>query len=120
MKIRNIILSQNHKKTHHWLLDNSEGNISEDIISHKKAIVTNPLWLHQNHYKWQLSHNFKTNTYAQICFNQKENRFFVVSSDSLISFLADANDDYNKISFDRTISYIPGDQIIYDSINNLV
>ena len=118
MSVRDIIISQNNKNTHHWPLNNSEGIICLDIISHKKAIVDNPFWLHQNHSKWKLVHEFITNDYSQICFSQKENRFFIVSPDSLISFQADTENTYNRINFRKRISFNSGDQILYDSINN--
>ena len=54
MNIRNIQIKENNKEKYFWPLNDTEGNTVHDIISHKEAFITNPLWLRPLHTEWSL------------------------------------------------------------------
>lgn len=117
MRIRNIVLRNNNKITHKWLLNNFEGNECIDVIANKKAFVAYPFWLYQNHSNWQLIQDFNMSSDAQITFSHQKNRFYIVTADSLISFNPAEKDKLSGKRFKSPINFIRGRSIIYDKVN---
>jgi len=120
MKIRDVIFSQNHKATHHWPLNKVEGEICDDIIGNKKAIVENPHWLYLDHVKWKNEVSLDIGSFSFLTFNQENNRFYNVSSDSLIIFNPDSKIDPLMVPFPQKLNLFKGQNIIYDSLTNQI
>lgn len=115
MKIRDIIFSQNHKVTHHWPLNKVEGEICEDNIGNKNAIVENPYWLYQDHVKWKNEVSLNIGSFSFLTFNPDSNMFYIVSNDSLIIYNPDSKVNPSMVSFPQQLNLFKGQNIIYDS-----
>lgn len=118
MKIRDIVFSKNHKITHNWPLNNHEGTESYDIINNKKALIENPYWLHQDHVEWETANSYLIDDIALITYNQKENLFYIVSSDSLFTIKGGTQTKASKVKFSEKLNISKGQGLIFDTIHN--
>ncbi len=117
MKIRDITITQDHKKSLHWPLNNMKGTITLDDRKKRKAQVTNPVWLYAGHTSWELAHHFPLKGNAQFTYDHNNNRFFLMTRDSLISFTAGTGDNFKKTGFRSPINLLQGQHLLYDSIH---
>jgi len=117
MKIRDIRMEQDYNSSRYWPLNDLEGTSTRDNIKKSLAHVENPYWLYQEHSTWGLVHQLSLKGDAQCTYDRRGNRFFVVTRDSLFSFIAGTGDSFTKTGFRSPINLLRGHHLIYDSIH---
>lgn len=86
MKIRNIEIREDDKRTYYFPLDEIEGNTAPERLSGADGLIFNPLWIKKLHYEWQPLRTFVVNGPARITSNQVDGVVQIVCNDSLITY----------------------------------
>ena len=124
--LKDVIISYNGKKFHHWMLAKHAKNIVYDELKNKPAKVNNPYWLMNNRIQWNKCAEFESNVFPQITFDSYDNRIFLLNPTGYTEFsLADnsinnvaisgdipRNKFFNRLLFDpcsrKLLYYGPG------------
>ena len=118
MQLKDIRLEDNGTPKYEWPLNETAGETALDKISHRVARIKNPVWLKPKYQLWDLIGSFTVNGYAGVAYNSKQDKLFVVGSDSIADFVL-TKDGY-------TMDWIPtrhtdlalGHQSVYDTAND--
>ncbi len=86
MNIKDIKIKDNGKLKYWWPLEEDKGNIAIDKISGKKAEINNPTWIKSLHTKWVLEKSISVKGSANIAFDQKTEKIYIVSSETVLSY----------------------------------
>lgn len=116
MKLRDIKINTNHKEKYYWPLDETSGNVTRDIIHGREAYVTNPVWLRPLHTVWSLIFEDEAPDGAQIAFNPKENRLYLVCSEYITEYNV-MSGEVGRIDYsDGEYLMVTGAQVLYDTV----
>jgi two-component SAPR family response regulator len=86
MRIRNIQINRDGTEQFHWPLDERDGTVVHEIINNKEAVVTNPIWIKNEHYAWKLQKTMVVKGNASLAFNSGKGLLYIVGSDSLFTY----------------------------------
>lgn len=116
MRIRDIKLLNGTKTKYHWVLSDTSGTTSTDIISGRQAKVKNPVWVKPRHQNWQLLCSFKAAGIAGAAFDGRTDRLFITGADSLWTY--DPGRERNALTASpiKKVNLLTGHQAIYDTI----
>lgn len=118
MKIRHLAIADQEKERYRWPLDEHEGNIAHEIIKGADAYSTNPIWLRQQHYRWQDIGLIKSAGYVSVAFDSHEEKLLIVSQDSLVTY-AIAERKIKSYPNQRTLGTLKrGNQSVYDTTHH--
>ncbi|MEO6522919.1 MAG: galactose oxidase [Mucilaginibacter sp.] len=117
MRIKDIQLSENGKPTHHWPLDEINGNIATDKIQNVKAKVANPVWIKSMHYNWEQVSSFEVKGNASVGFNPKTEQVYIISTNALYSYSVNDNGLKNTEYKSGSYTLLQGNQSLYDTIS---
>ncbi|MFD1139856.1 galactose oxidase [Larkinella insperata] len=118
MKIRNIQLLENGEPRHHWPLDEMQGTKTVDILGHREAQATNPLWIKKMHYDW---HPLKTVVMpgpARITGDPTTGTVYVVGQDSLVSYRV-ATDQVQRNGYPAQHLFMDNQVLFEKSLNKI-
>ena len=118
MQIKDIRLSGSGAPNYHWPLDETSGDIGVDKATHRPARIKNPVWLKPKYQQWDLIGTFPINGYAGVAYNARQDKLFIVGSDSLAGY------SFTRDGF--AMDWIPcrhidlplGHQDIYDTVTD--
>jgi hypothetical protein len=118
MQLKDIRIEDNGTPKYDWLLDETAGETAVDKLSHHSARIKNPVWLKPRYQQWDLIGTFTVNGYAGIAYNPKQDKLFVVGSDSIAG--------YGLTKDGYTMDWIPtrhmdlalGHQTVFDTVND--
>jgi len=116
MQIKDIRISEKNKPSYYWPLDETSGNEYRDKIKHKEAGIKNPVWVKNQHQKWETLGSFTINGYAGVAFDPGKDQLYITGSDSLAIY---------TLKNDKNLEFMPsfhqnlrlGHQNIYDTLN---
>jgi hypothetical protein len=118
MQVRDISLSGNGAPKYHWPLDETSGDIGVDKVAHRPARIKNPVWLKPKYQQWDLIGSFTINGYAGVAYNPRQDKLFIVGSDSLAGY-SFTRDGYGVDWIPcRHIDLPLGHQDIYDTLTD--
>ena len=83
MQIKDIRISEKNKPRYYWPLDATSGNLFRDKIKGKEASIKNPVWVKNQHQKWESLGSFTLNGYAGVAFDPRKDILYVTGSDTL-------------------------------------
>ena len=86
MQIKDIRLSGTGAPNYYWPLDETSGEMAVDRASHHSARIKNAVWLKPKYQQWALVGSFVLNGYAGVAYNPRQDKLFIVGSDSLASY----------------------------------
>lgn len=86
ISLRSVSIFTDNKKIHHWPLNNQEGHVSEDSISGKEALITNPEWEIYHHSKWKFLSSIKLAEKPKIAYDDKNEIIYLVGDKGTIYF----------------------------------
>ncbi|HKC37571.1 MAG TPA: hypothetical protein VKB95_15955, partial [Chitinophagaceae bacterium] len=97
-------------------LDETAGNIYRDKIKGKQASVKNPVWVKNQHQKWETLGSFTINGYAGVAFDSRRDKLYITGSDSLAIYTLknEKNLEWTQSSHQDLRL---GHQNIYDTLN---
>ena len=118
MQLKDIRLAENGTLKYDWPLNETGGETAMDKTSHRGARIKNAVWLKPRYQQWDLIGTFTVNGYAGVAYNPKQDKLFVVGSDSIAGFGL-TKDGY-------TMDWVPtrhtdlalGHQSVYDTVND--
>jgi two-component SAPR family response regulator len=116
MQIKDIRISEKNKPRYYWPLDETSGNEYRDKIEHKEAGIKNPVWVKNQHQKWETLGSFTINGYAGVAFDPGKDQLYITGSDSLAIY---------TLKNVKNLEFVPGfhqnlrlgHQSIYDTLN---
>ncbi len=116
MQIKDIRISEKNKLRYYWPLDETAGNIYPDKIKGKQASVKNPVWVKNQHQKWETIGSFTINGYAGVAFDSRRDKLYITGSDSLAIYTLknEKNLEWTQSSHQDLRL---GHQNIYDTLN---
>jgi hypothetical protein len=118
MQLKDVRLEDNGTLKYDWPLNETFGEAAMDKISHRGARIKNPIWLKPKHQQWDLIGSFTTNGYAGVAYNAKQDKVYVVGSDSIADFGL-TKDGYTMGWLPtRHVDLALGHQMIYDTVND--
>jgi two-component SAPR family response regulator len=91
MSIKEIRISERGKLEYHWPLDEEKGNIAEDRLNKKVAIVKNPSWLKFNHQMWEPRYQNEINGFILVASDCENGKIFLVGDKELYIYSAQEN-----------------------------
>lgn len=92
INIKEIRISERGKLVYHWPLDEEKGNIAEDRLSKRIAIVKNPTWLKNNHQVWESRYQNEINGFILVASDNENEKIFLVGDKELYIYSAREND----------------------------
>jgi len=118
MQIKDIKIFENDELKYFWPLDETSGDTGFDKIDKKAAKVKNSVWIRPKYQKWELLSSFTINGYSGVAFDSKQDKIYVVGSDSLAF--------YTLKNGRNSVEWIPsphlnlrlGNQAIFDTTSN--
>lgn len=118
MQLKDIRLSSKGRLKYYWPLDEITGDSTLDKENKQVAIIKNALWKRPKHQKWELANSFFLNGYCAAAYNSKQDKIFIIGSDSLAVYSLKTNK--NVIDWISTphLNLRVGNQAIYDTISN--
>lgn len=120
MIIKDIKISEKGKLKYNWPLDEKDSNSATDRIKGKKAQVTNPSWLINNHENWQLAFNDEIKGRIMVASDEKNGRIFMVGDEELIIYSTRKN-SIEKIKYKNRPQFIDiNHRVIYNTIDNKI
>lgn len=116
MQIKDIRISEKNKARYYWPLDETSGNVYRDKIKGKEARIKNPVWVKNQHQKWESLGSFTINGYAGVAFDPQKDILYITGSDSLAIY---------TLKNEKNLEFMPtshqnlrlGHQNIYDTLN---
>ena len=116
MQIKDIRIAEKDSPKYYWPLDETSGDIYRDKIKGREASVKNPVWVKNQHQKWETLGSFTINGYAGVAFDSRRDKLYITGSDSLAIYTLK-----NEKNLDWTPSSHQdlrlGHQNIYDTLN---
>ncbi|GAB1415397.1 hypothetical protein MASR2M117_08030 [Paludibacter sp.] len=109
MVIKNLKITTNTRKIY-FPLNESKGDVVEDVNERFKANVKNPNWIINDHFYWHKKANLKINNSTSITFDENQNRILLINNDSIFSYFP----RYDKLVKNEIIK--PADINIYGSL----
>jgi len=88
MKIRNLALTVNGAEKYAWPLNESSGNIINDSIARRKAVVMNAQWLKPRYSSWALVNSLVIKGSPSVAFDNAAEQLYITSTDSMYVFAA--------------------------------
>jgi len=113
MKIRNIRINENETQKYFWPLDEHEGQVAEEQIQGKSALVNNPLWVKKLHYDWQLVKSGKLSGEVSVAFDAKNETVLFVAPDTLLSYNLKKNKFNRQVYASGRQNLMEGNQSVY-------
>ncbi|MCF8379606.1 MAG: hypothetical protein K9H49_08530 [Bacteroidales bacterium] len=118
MNIRDIKIFQKDKCLQHFPLDEKSGDIANDVVSRKEALVQNPIWIKPKYYDWVKSYNTKIHGFAAIGYDMKNDKVYMVGDEKMTIFSVVENNT-TSLTYKTTFSGLQrGSQIFFDTIEN--
>jgi hypothetical protein len=118
MQLKDIRLADNGSARSYWPLDETSGETAMDRLTRRSARIKNPVWLKPRYQQWDLIGSFTLNGYAGVAYNPRQDRLFVVGSDSIAGYTLTKD----GFSLDWTPTHHSdlalGHQDIYDTVND--
>jgi hypothetical protein len=115
MQIKDIRISEKNKPRYYWPLDETSGNIYRDRIKGKEASIKNPIWVKNQHQKWESLGSFTINGYAGVAFDPGKDIIYVTGSDSLAIYTLKNEKDLEFMASPHEDLRL-GHQSIYDTL----
>ena len=118
MKIREVVIKQGDRKAYYWPLDNIEGDESLDLVANRKARITNPYWLYQDHVNWSLVESFEFSNNALITYAENNNQFYILTPDTLTLFDTPSKSINSIVALEERLYVEKGHGLTYDSVSD--
>ncbi len=118
MQIKDIRLSDNGSPKYDWPLNETSGETVTDKLGRQSARVKNPIWLKPKFQQWDNIGSFMVKGYAGVAYNAKQDKLFIIGSDSITAFT------FTKDGFAtdgipyRHTDLVLGHQNIYDTLTD--
>jgi hypothetical protein len=91
MRLRDVGIAMAGKPQYHWALHRFEGKTDQDIISHKTAMIENPVWLAQAYSEWAMREDVMVNGNASVAFDKQSGKLYITGSDTIYQFSCKGN-----------------------------
>jgi two-component SAPR family response regulator len=83
MVIRDIKITEGNNLVHHWPLNESNGNVGNDIVRNKNAQLKNPTWIRHLFQNWENVYNETIKGRATVSYNEKDEKIYLLGQDML-------------------------------------
>lgn len=114
MRIKDIQVCRGAKLMYKWLLDETEGNKTYDVIGKRMAEITNPHWLSPKYNQWVLGKRLSFSGIVVSAFNGQSDEIFFLTTDSLVIYTP-VNKQIRSVLFSGAKQKIfPDSRIIFD------
>ena len=118
MEVKDVRIAENGTPKYDWPLDETAGEAAMDKLSHRSARIKNPVWLKPRYQRWDLIGTFSLNGYAGVAYNPKQDKLFVMGSDSIAGYEL-TKDGYTTDWLPiRHMDLALGHQLIFDTLND--
>ena len=84
--LKNVRIETNGVYKRNWRLDQYKRAEVIDIIGNSKAVVVNPVWVIDEHSKWNLKTTLTTMKHSQVAYNGQDSKVFIVEEDHMRIF----------------------------------
>jgi len=91
MCIKDVRIFENGKLENHWPLDEMEGNLAQNKLSKKNALVKNPEWLKNKHQAWESIYKDEIKGNVLIASDTETGRLFMIGENELYIYSAQGN-----------------------------
>lgn len=120
MTLRNIALKENGDIKYYWPMKESDGFFSVDSVHHRKARVSNPVWVAPLHSRWKQVASLTVASSASTAFDPSKEEVYVVGKDSLYKYMAGADSMHTVSVHDNGHFLLRGNQSIYNPFTNFL
>jgi len=120
MSIKEIRISEKGKLKYHWPLDEEKGNVAENRLSKKIAVVKNPSWLKNNHQAWDPKYQNEIEGNILIASDPDNGRIFLVGNKELSIFSAQENSIRSIKYLNRSNFSMADYKAIYNSLDKKI
>ncbi|MCX6333330.1 MAG: hypothetical protein NT092_03400, partial [Bacteroidia bacterium] len=120
MIIKDIRISEEGKLKYHWPLDEEQGNIAKNRLNKTVALVKNPIWLKNNHCKWETRHQVEVKGYVMVVSDSENGKIFIVGDRELNIYSAQENIIQSVKYNNKSISINSDYYSIYNSLDNKI
>ena len=116
MQIKDIRIVENSKLAYYWALNETAGTVSYDKIHRKQASIKNPVWVKNQHQKWESVDFFTIKGYAGIAFDDKNDKLYIAGSDSIAAYTLKNGSQMEWLPASHQ-NLLLGHQNIYDTLS---
>ncbi|MCX6326905.1 MAG: hypothetical protein NT144_09715 [Bacteroidia bacterium] len=120
MIIKDIRISEEGNLKYHWPLDEEEGNKAGNRLNKAVALVKNPIWIKNNHCKWETRYQDEINGYVLVASDNENGKIFLVGDRELLIYSAQENIIQSVKYLDKSISINNNFSSIYNSLDNKI
>lgn len=118
MNIKDIRLFQKNKCLHHFPLDELSGTEAKDLLSNRKARISNPDWIKPDYYQWERSFITYMTGMVAVCYEPVAEQLYLVGED-MLKIYSVLGDSIENIPYSTAFTdLIPGSQAFYDTLSN--
>jgi len=118
--IKDIRISEEGKLKYHWPLDEEQGNIAKNRLNKTVALVKNPVWLKNNHCKWETRYQDEIKGSVLVTSDHENEKIFIVGDRELYIYSAQENIIQSVKYNNKLISINSGYYSIYNSLDNKI
>ena len=117
MQIKDVKVVEDSKLIYHWTLNETAGSVIYDQISHKQASIKNPVWVKNQHQKWESVGSFTINGYAGVAFDDKSDKLYITGADSIAAYTLKNGSQMEWLPVTHQ-NLLLGHQNLYDTLSN--
>ena len=117
MRIRDVQLLNGGKPKHHWVLADTSGAISTDLISKKQARIKNAVWVKPLHQHWQLEADFKVAGIAGVTYVKAFDYLYIPGADSMYIYSPGPQNPGVHAYSTSHVNMLHGHQLLWDSMH---
>jgi hypothetical protein len=118
MQIKDIRLSGNGSPKYDWPLNETSGETATDKLGRHSARIKNPIWLKPKFQQWDNIGSFTVNGYAGVAYNPKQDKLFIIGSDSIAGYTFTKDGFATDGMPCRHTDLVLGHQNIYDTLTD--
>jgi len=120
MSVKEIRIFEKGKLEYHWPLEEEKGNIAENRLSKKNAIVKNPSWLKNNHQAWESRYQNEIEGIILIASDTEIGKIFLVGNSELYIYSAQEN-NIQSIKYRNKPNFLTTDfKAIYNTLDKKI
>ncbi|QMW06670.1 galactose oxidase [Spirosoma foliorum] len=114
MNIKDIVVTENGRRTHDWPLQGVNGITTKDEVDGQIATVKNPVWIKSLHTEWKKADQLTLKGYANVAFDPITETVYVTGSEKLYQYAVSTHQASAHPHKNPPQNLLRGSQAIYN------